>query len=71
MAWHSLYLLAGFDDLADKVLPMRRAPRSSGPGDGDGESTEPEATGTPEPSAPETVTPADNGERNGPIGIVS
>lgn len=73
----SLYLLAGFDDLADKVLPKRRAPRSSGPGDGDGESSaEPEAegapaAGVPEPSAPDTVRPADNGERSGPIGIVS
>ena len=72
----SLYLLAGFDDLADKVLPKRRAPRSSGPADGDGEATEPETAGAPaagDPAAgdPETETPAETGERSGPIGIVS
>ena len=75
-----LYLLAGFDDLADKVLPRRRAPRRSGSADGDGEPTEPgvddapedgtPVIGTSEDGTPEAGTPTD-GERTGPIGIVS
>lgn len=61
-----LYRLAGFDALAEKILPRRRAPRRPGEPDGDDGSATPAEAGTPD-----AESDSEAGEPTGPIGIVS
>ena len=68
----SLYRLAGFDELADQILPRRR--RRGAAANGDEEPTDPPVDPDPQPA--EDAAPSDDGEPSGsqpsgPIGIVS